>query len=57
MILSGAAVRYFTVYELAVDVRRKAIDELGNWMRHDLLRHNEVTSFPLEDISAAHGGR
>lgn len=54
MILSGAAVRYFIVYELAVEVRRKAIEELSDWMRQGFLRHNKVKTFPLEDIAAAH---
>lgn len=54
MILSGAAVRYFIVYELEAKVRREAIDQLGDWMRRGLVRHNEATRFPLEEIAAAH---
>jgi len=54
MILSGAAVRYFIVYELANEVRRAAIEQLGDWMRRGLVRHNDVEAYPLADIAAAH---
>lgn len=54
MILSGAAVRFFIVYELAPSVRRHAIGELDDWMRRDLIRHDVGRQFSLEDVAAAH---
>lgn len=54
MILSGGAVRFFIVYELARQARLDAIEQLGIWMRRGVLRHNEVTTFPLREIAAAH---
>jgi NADPH2:quinone reductase len=54
LILSGAAVRFFIVYELTPSVRAKAIQDLTEWMERDYLSHTIAARFTLDDIAAAH---
>jgi NADPH2:quinone reductase len=54
MIMAGAAVRFFIVYELAPDVRRAGIVQLTGWMERGLVRHSAAARYPLAEIAAAH---
>lgn len=61
MILSGAAVRFFIVYDLPAPVRRAAIAQLTRWLEDGRLAHTIAATYPLERIAEAHeaveGGR
>ena len=52
--MTGAAIRFFIVYELAPEVRRQAIEELTGWMEAGRIRHAVALTLPLDDIVAAH---
>lgn len=54
MIMCGAAVRWFIVYELSPEARRDALETLGGWLREGRLRHALGGTFPLAEIAAAH---
>jgi NADPH:quinone reductase len=54
MILSGAAVRFFIVYELPASVRRRAIADVTQWLEDDRIRHTVAADYPLERIADAH---
>jgi NADPH2:quinone reductase len=54
MILSGAAVRFFIVYELSVDARRTGIADLTRWMEDGLVQHTIATTLPLEGTVEGH---
>ena len=54
MIMSGAAVRFFIVYELPPEARRSGIIDLTRWMQAGSIRHAIAAEFPLDDIAAAH---
>lgn len=54
MILSGVAVRFFIVYELAARPRAQAIAQLTDWLERGLVRHHIGPIYPLEEIAAAH---
>ena len=54
MILSGIALRFFIVYELAPDVRRDLLLSLNGYLAAGLLTHHVTESFPLEQIADAH---
>lgn len=54
MIMTGAAVRFFIVYELGAQVRQQANDQLHAWCGQGLIRHTVARKFALEDIAAAH---
>ena len=54
MILSGAAVRFFIVYELPDPVRRAAVAELTRWLQEGRLTHAVAAAYPLERIAEAH---
>jgi NADPH2:quinone reductase len=54
MIMAGAAVRFFIVYELAPEVRRQAIEQLTGWMEGGRIRHAIALTLPLDHIVAAH---
>lgn len=54
MILSGAAVRFFIVYDLPDPVRRAAIAELTRWLEEGRLTHAIAATYPLERIAEAH---
>lgn len=54
MILSGAAVRFFIVYDLPDPVRRAAIEDLTRWLQEGRLAHAVAAAYPLERIAEAH---
>jgi len=61
MILIGAAVRFFIVYELAPEARVQTQDALSSYLRSGLLTHAVAKTFSLDEIVSAHeaveGGR
>ncbi len=61
MIVSGAAIRFFIIYELEATARREAIARMNDLFARGLVRHTIAARFPLEDCAAAHeaveGGR
>lgn len=54
MIVSGAAVRFFIVYELSPAARQKGIEDLTRWLENGRLQHRIAAEFPLERIAEAH---
>ena len=54
MILSGAAVRFFIVYELSWEARQRGIADLTRWMTDRRLRHTIGATFPLDAVVEAH---
>ncbi|WP_375461727.1 NADPH:quinone reductase [uncultured Enterovirga sp.] len=54
MIMSGAAIRFFIVYELSPEARRETVDTLTGWLQGGLVRHAVAATFALDDIVAAH---
>jgi NADPH2:quinone reductase len=54
MILSGAAVRFFIVYELSEEARAQGLAQLGYWLEAGKLRHAVGATMPLDEIVAAH---
>jgi NADPH2:quinone reductase len=54
MILSGAAVRFFIVYELAPAARERGIADLTRWLEEGRLRHAIGATLPLERTVEAH---
>jgi NADPH:quinone reductase len=54
MILSGAAVRFFIVYELSASARRRGILDLTQWLEEERIRHTLGRDYPLERIAEAH---
>ncbi|MBY0336114.1 MAG: NADPH:quinone reductase [Acetobacteraceae bacterium] len=54
MIVSGAAVRFFIVYELPEGARREGCAQLNAWMEQGKLTHAIGATLPLADIVAAH---
>ena len=54
MILSGAAVRFFIVYELAPKARIQGIQDLTRWMDEGRLQHTIGASLPLGQTIEAH---
>ena len=54
LILTGAAIRFFIVYELAPNARGEAIDQLTRWINRGQLRHAVAARYPLERIVDAH---
>ncbi|KAA2235641.1 NADPH:quinone reductase [Salinarimonas soli] len=54
MILSGAALRFFIVYELSRAARQRGIADLTRWMTDGSLRHAVGATFPLDAIVEAH---
>ena len=54
MILSGAAVRFFIVYELSAAVRERGVSDLTRWMAEGRLRHAIGATLPLERTVEAH---
>lgn len=61
MIMSGAALRFFIVYELSPEARRKGVEDLTRWLEEGRLRHTIAATLPLERTAEAHelveGGR
>lgn len=54
MILIGAAVRFFVVYELVPAVREPLVAALNAYLGAGLLNHAVAQSFALSDIARAH---
>ena len=54
MILSGAAVRFFIVYELSAAARERGVNDLTRWMAEGRLRHAIGATLPLERTVEAH---
>jgi NADPH2:quinone reductase len=54
MMLMGAAIRFFIVYELAPNVRAEAIEQLRRWISESRLRHAVAARYPLDRIVDAH---
>jgi NADPH2:quinone reductase len=54
MIMSGVAVRFFIVYELASDVREAAIVHLTRLLEMGLLQHAVAATYPLDRVAEAH---
>jgi NADPH2:quinone reductase len=54
LILTGVAIRFFIVYELAPQARAEAIAQLTRWISECRLRHAVSVRYPLERIADAH---
>jgi NADPH2:quinone reductase len=54
LILTGAAIRFFIVYELAPEARSEAIEQLTRWIIKNRLRHAVSARYPLDRIVDAH---
>jgi NADPH:quinone reductase len=54
MILSGAAVRFFIVYELPTEARARGIEDLTRWMTEGRLQHAIGATLPLDQTVEAH---
>lgn len=54
MIMSGAALRFFIVYELPEEARLRGIRDITRWASDGLLLHTIAARFPLDRIVDAH---
>jgi NADPH:quinone reductase-like Zn-dependent oxidoreductase len=54
MILSGAAIRFFIVYELSAEARAQGLAQLTGWLEAGRLRHAIGATLPLDSIAEAH---
>ena len=54
LILTGAALRFFIVYELAPDARAAAIGQVTQWIEQGRLQHAVTATYPLDRIAEAH---
>jgi NADPH2:quinone reductase len=54
MIMSGAAVRFFIVYELSPEARKRGVDDLTRWLEEGRLQHTIAATLPLERTIEAH---
>jgi NADPH2:quinone reductase len=54
MILGGAAVRFFIVYELPTEARARGIEDLTRWMTEGRLQHAIGATLPLDQTVQAH---
>jgi NADPH2:quinone reductase len=54
MILKNVGVRFFIVYHLAPDARRRAVDHLTALLAQDRLAHNLAARLPLDRAAEAH---
>ena len=54
MILSGAAVRFFIVYELSKTARQRGVSDLTRWMEEGRVEHAVAMAMPLERTAEAH---
>lgn len=54
MIMSGAAVRFFIVYELSAAARLEAIRTLTRWLEDGRLQHAVAATLPLAQTVEAH---
>lgn len=54
MIMRGAAVRFFIVYELSRQARERGVADLTAWLEASELKHQIADHYRLDDIVAAH---
>jgi NADPH2:quinone reductase len=54
MIMSGAAVRFFIVYELAEGPRAEGLAQVTRWLEAGALQHAVGRVLPLSEVVAAH---
>jgi NADPH:quinone reductase len=54
MILTGAAIRFFIVYELSPQARAEATGQLERWLSEGRLQHAVAATYPLDRIIDAH---
>ena len=54
MILSGAAVRFFIVYELSAEARARGVADVNRWLTEGRLRHAIGATLPLARTAEAH---
>ena len=54
MIMRGAGVRFFIVYELSREARQHCCDALNGFLKAGLLKHAVSQTFSIDDIAAAH---
>lgn len=54
MISRNFAVRFFIAYNLSDSDRRRAVEVLTDFLRHDALKHNIGLKLPLASIAEAH---
>jgi NADPH:quinone reductase-like Zn-dependent oxidoreductase len=54
MIMSGAAIRFFIVYELSAEARAQGLAQLDAWLEAGKLQHAIGATMPLADVAAAH---
>lgn len=54
MLLSGAAVRFFIVYELPLQARKRGIADLTEWLSAGALQHAVAATLPLAQAVEAH---
>ena len=54
MILSGAALRFFIVYELSPEARARGIAQITDWLEGGRLTHAIAATMPLSEVAAAH---
>lgn len=54
MIISGAVVRFFIVYELSESVRRQCVSALNAYLDAGLLNHLVAASYQLDEVAQAH---
>jgi NADPH:quinone reductase len=54
MIMSGAAVRFFIVYELPAAARERGIADLTRWLEEGRIQHAIGATLPLDRTVAAH---
>jgi NADPH2:quinone reductase len=52
--MSGAAVRFFIVYELSPAARERGVSDLTRWMKAGRVKHAVATTMPLERTAEAH---
>jgi NADPH2:quinone reductase len=54
MIMSGAAVRFFIVYELPPAARQQGLADITRWLEHGSLQHAIAAEYPLAQVVEAH---
>jgi NADPH:quinone reductase len=54
MLTNGIAIKFMLVYELTTEQRQEAVAEIMRMLTEDRLVHSIASTFPLDDIVAAH---
>ena len=54
LILTGAAIRFFIVYELSPEVRAEAVGQVTRWIEEGKLQHTVAAGYSLDRIVDAH---